>query len=78
MYGGCLLCPLYPLLVLRQQDWVGMKFLTCTGSPVRNEKIYLIDYVENFVLKDYHSQPLLLTCILVADWSFVHICSHIL
>ena len=34
-----------------------MKFLTFTGSPVRNKKfrIYVIDYVQNFLLKDYLS-----------------------
>ena len=43
--------------VLRQQDWVGMKFLIFTGSQVRNEKFHicLIDYVQNFLLKDYLS-----------------------
>ena len=45
------------MVFLRQQDWVGMKIRTFTGSPVRNEKfhIYLIDYVQNFILKDYLS-----------------------
>ena len=27
--------------VLRLQDWVGVKFLTFTGSPVKNEISYL-------------------------------------
>ena len=47
-----------------------MKFLTFTGSPVKNEKFHIcvIDYVQNSLLKDYLSQLLLLTCISIADW----------
>ena len=34
-----------------------MEFLTFTGIPERNEKfhIYLVDYVQNFLLKHYLS-----------------------